>query len=107
MEWIIKALILLLVILFLASPWLGRKKRKPEGFLKHHETLADERVLYLQQLADLEYDFQMDKISEEDYQEVKEELEEKLKEIYMQEEKNEEKARAMVEQWLREAEESK
>lgn len=71
-----KIVIVLLTISLLASPWL--MKLKVNSTQKNMYGDVKEKDIYLQQLADLEYDYHMGKVNDDDYVLAKEEIQQKI-----------------------------
>lgn len=69
--WII--LIGVIGLFFIISPFLSNKKKGGKGLIEFDDWHQRKEQVF-SQLADLEYDYQMDKLSETDYQKTKSEL---------------------------------
>ena len=71
-------IVLISIVIFVAWPLLKQyKDTAPEGISTNLETATEEKEAVLTILKDLEMDFRMGKLSEEDYQSSRRELEER------------------------------
>lgn len=66
MKLIIYAILILIPLILILSPWFSKKERKPKELKGEGKIISKE--FYLQQLVDLEYDFHMGKVSTNDYE---------------------------------------
>lgn len=76
MNIVIYIIIVLVPLILIISPWFSKKQENVLEASSEGRMLSKE--VYLQQLVDLEYDYQMGKVSDSDYELGKNEIMEKI-----------------------------
>lgn len=75
MEFLLSPIILIALVLFVAWPLLTSKLEAPAVNPGDFEAALEEKEILVASLKDIEMDFRMGKLSEEDYQQLKEDFE--------------------------------
>jgi hypothetical protein len=75
MEFLLSPIILIALVLFVAWPLLTSKLEAPAVNPWDFEAALEEKEILVASLKDIEMDFRMGKLSEEDYQQLKEDFE--------------------------------
>ena len=75
MEFLLSPIILIALVLFVAWPLLTNRTEAPAANPGDFEAALEEKEILVASLKDIEMDFRMGKLSEEDYQQLKEDFE--------------------------------
>ncbi|MEC1742801.1 hypothetical protein [Schinkia azotoformans] len=98
MKLIIYAILILIPLILILSPWFSKKERKPKELIGEGKIISKE--FYLQQLVDLEYDFHMGKVSIHDYKMGKNDIMGRI--VKLTSSNNSIKSDNLVDSWLAE-----